>query len=224
MTFSVTFAPLSAGSASSSISINSDASTPTLMIPLAGSGTVQGQLAIAPVSADFGNVTVGTSKSWSGTLVASGSSVTMSSASVTDSEYSLSGIGFPVTLGAGQSMPFMLTFAPRASGTSAATLSFVSNAANATAANLTGTGVAPPHHSVNLSWDAVPTVVGYNVYRASQAGGPYSKINPVIDASTSFTDSSVQAGQSYYYVTTSVDAAGAQSAYSNELQAAIPTP
>ena len=224
VTFSVTFTPLSAGRASASISINSDASTPALMIPLAGAGTLQGQLAVTPVSADFGSVTVGTSKTQSGTLVASGSSVTLSSASVTDSEFSLSGIAFPVTIAAGQSMPFTLTFVPRASGGAAATLSFASNAANTAAANLTGTGVAPPQHGVDLSWNAAPAVVGYNVYRASQAGGPYSKINTVLDASTTFTDSSVQGGQNYYYVTTSVDSTGAQSSYSDELQVVIPAP
>jgi mannan endo-1,4-beta-mannosidase len=77
---------------------------------------------------------------------------------------------------------------------------------------------------VDLSWNASSAVVGYNVYRASRAGGPYSKINSVLDASTVFTDGSVQGGQSYYYVTTSVDSTGAQSPYSNEIQTAIPSP
>jgi hypothetical protein len=224
VTFSVTFAPLSAGSASGSVSIYSDASNPTLMISLAGTGMAQGQLAVTPVSADFGSVTVGTSKTQSATLVASGSSVTVSSASVTDTEFSLSGIAFPVTIAAGQSMPFTLTFVPRASGTAAATLSVASTAANSAAENLTGTGVALPQHSVGLSWDPATAVVGYNVYRGSQAGGPYSKIDPVLNSSTTFTDSSVQSGQNYYYVTTSVDSTGAQSSYSNEIQVVIPTP
>jgi hypothetical protein len=224
VTFGVTFAPFSAGGATGNISINSDASNPTLTMFLTGTGTAQGQLAVTPVSADFGNVTVGTIKTQSGTLSVSGSSVTLSSASVTDSEFSLSGIAFPVTIAAGQSMPFTLAFAPRASGTAAATLSFASNAANSVAENLTGTGMAPPQHDVSLSWDTVPTVVGYNVYRGSQTGGPYSRINAVLDASPSYTDSSVQSGQSYYYVTTSVDSAGVQSAYSNETYVVIPTP
>ena len=184
----------------------------------------QGQLAVTPLSANFGSVTVGTSKTQSGTLSVSGSSVTLSSASVTDSEFSLSGIVFPVTIVAGQTMPFTLTFVPRASGTAAAALSFASNAANSAAENLTGIGVAPPQHSVDLSWQPASAVVGYNVYRGSQPGGPYSKINPMLDASTNFTDSSVQGGQNYYYVTTSVDSSGAQSSYSNEIQAVIPTP
>jgi hypothetical protein len=223
VTFSVTFSPLSAGNASGSVQVSSDASTPNLTISLAGTGTAQGQLSVNPVSSDFGSVTVGTSKIQSGTLVASGASVTISSASVTDSEFSLGGISFPLTIAAGQSVPFTLTFVPRASGQAAATLAFASNAANAASENLTGTGVAPVQHSVSLSWDTAAEVVGYNVYRASQSGGPYAKINSVIDASTTYTDSSVQAGQNYYYVTTSVSSTGTQSSYSNEIQAAIPS-
>jgi mannan endo-1,4-beta-mannosidase len=77
---------------------------------------------------------------------------------------------------------------------------------------------------VNLSWDAASGVVGYNVYRGIQSGGPYSMINSVLDAGTSYADSSVQGGQIYYYVTTSVDSTSAQSHYSNETQAVIPAP
>jgi len=66
--------------------------------------------------------------------------------------------------------------------------------------------------------------VGYNVYRGSQSGGPYTKINSALDASTIYTDSSVQAGQTYYYVTTAVDSNGVESAYSNQIQAPVPSP
>jgi len=168
-------------------------------------------------------VTVGASKIQSGTLVASGATVTLSSATVTDSEFALSGITFPLTIAAGQSVPFTLTFIPRSSGLAAATLAFASNAANSASENLTGTGIAPVQHSVSLSWDTAAEVVGYNVYRAGRAGGPYSKINSVIDASTTYSDSSVQSGQNYYYVTTSVSSTGTQSSYSNEIQVAIPS-
>jgi fibronectin type 3 domain-containing protein len=89
---------------------------------------------------------------------------------------------------------------------------------------LTGTGAAPPQHSVDLSWTGTSTVVGYNVYRGSQSGGPYTKINSALDASTTYTDSSVQAGQTYYYVTTAVDSSGAESSYSNQIQAPVPSP
>lgn len=224
VTFGVTFAPLSAGSAIGSILISSDASNAALAVPLSGAGTAQGQLTVTPASADFGTVTLGSRKTQTGTLFASGSSVTLSSASMTGTEFLLSGIAFPLTLSAGQSMPFTLTFVPQVSGPTSATLSFVSNAANAVTETLTATGVTPPQHTVNLSWDAASGVVGYNVYRGIQSGGPYSMINSVLDAGTNYADSSVQGGQIYYYVTTSVDSTSAQSPYSNETQAVIPAP
>jgi len=49
-------------------------------------------------------------------------------------------------------------------------------------------------------------------------------INSALDASTSYSDGSVQAGQTYYYVVTAVDAGGNESAGSNQTQAVIPTP
>jgi len=66
--------------------------------------------------------------------------------------------------------------------------------------------------------------VGYNVYRGSKSGGPYSKMNSLLDASTSYTDNSVQAGTTYFYVSTAVDGNGMESGFSNQVQAAIPTP
>jgi Abnormal spindle-like microcephaly-assoc'd, ASPM-SPD-2-Hydin len=224
ITFSATFAPQSTGTVSGVISVSSDASTPTLTIPLTGTAAAAGQLAVTPASTDFGSVTIGTSKTLKGTLTASGSSVTVSSASVTSPEFSIGGIAPPLTLAPGQSMPFTLMFTPQASGSASATVSFASNAANTVAEFLTGAGTAPPQHDVSLSWNDVASVVGYNVYRGSQSGGPYAKINPVLDASAVYSDSAVQGGQTYYYVTTAVDSNGAQSGYSNEIRVAIPSP
>ena len=224
VTFGATFVPQSGGSVSGSISIGSNASNSTMTISLAGAGTAQGQLAVTPTSTDFGSVTVGTSKTQAGTLSASGSSVSVSSATVTNAEFSLSGITFPLTIAVGQSAPFTLTFTPQMSGSTSAIGSFTSNASNSTAETLTGTGAAPPQHSVDLSWNETSTVVGYNVYRGSQSGGPYAKINSALDASATYTDSSVQAGQIYYYVTTAVDSSGTESGYSNQIQAPVPSP
>jgi fibronectin type 3 domain-containing protein len=143
---------------------------------------------------------------------------------VTSAEFSLSGLTFPLTIAAGQSIPFTLTFTPQTSGSASAIDSFTSNASNSTAETLTGTGAAPPQHSVDLSWTGTSTDVGYNVYRGSQSGGPYAKINSALNASTTYIDSSVQAGQIYYYVTTAVDSSGAESSYSNQFQASVPSP
>ncbi len=224
VTFGATFAPQSGGGASGSISIGSNASNSTMTISMFGTGMAQGQLAVTPASANFGSVTVGTSKTQAGTLSASGSSVTLSSATLNSPEFSLSGLTFPLTIAAGQSLPFTLTFTPQTSGSASAIGSFTSNASNSAAETLTGTGAAPPQHSVNLSWNETSPVVGYNLYRGSQSGGPYTKINSALDASTSYTDGFVQAGQIYYYVITALDSSGTESGYSNQFQASVPSP
>lgn len=78
-------------------------------------------------------------------------------------------------------------------------------------------------YSTALSWDASTSqVVGYYVYRGSQSGGPYSKLNSAPDPNTSYTDNSVQTGQTYYYVTTAVNNSGQESSYSNQVTAVIP--
>ena len=88
---------------------------------------------------------------------------------------------------------------------------------------LTGTGVAPLAHSASLTWqEGDSSVVGYDIYRSKTHGGPYQKINTALEASTNYTDSTVVAGTTYYYVTTAVDGAGRQSAHSNETKAVIP--
>ena len=78
-------------------------------------------------------------------------------------------------------------------------------------------------HTVNLSWDASTSPVnGYNVYRGADPNGPYTKINSTLDAATSYSDSTVQSGQTYYYVTTAVGTDNVESAYSNQTEAVIP--
>jgi fibronectin type 3 domain-containing protein len=66
---------------------------------------------------------------------------------------------------------------------------------------------------------------GYNVYRGAISGGPYTKVNSSLIVGTTYTDSLVQAGQSYYYVATAVDTSGNESAYSAPpVQTVIPSP
>jgi hypothetical protein len=225
-TFSIIFTPASSASASGSVSLISNASNSTLTIGLSGTATAAGQLTVSPTAFDFGSVVVGTSTSLSDSLTASGSSVTVSSATSSSPEFTLSGLTFPMTIAAGQRASFSITFTPQASGTASATISFASNAPNSpTIASLTGTGISATPHSVALSWSADSSVVnGYNIYRSATLGGAYAKINSVLNAPTDYLDTSVQAGQTYYYVTTAVDASGTESSYSNQVQAVIPTP
>lgn len=81
-------------------------------------------------------------------------------------------------------------------------------------------------HSVQLNWttSSSPNIVGYNVYRGTTSGGPYSKVNSSLVTGTSYTDNSVQSGSTYYYVVTAVNNSSLESAYSNQATANIPSP
>lgn len=224
-TFTVTFSPVSSGSTSGTASFSSKYWRNTLSVPLTGTGATAGQLTVSPASLNFGNVTLGTSGNLSGTLAASGTSVTVSSVSSNNSQFVFSGLSFPVTLAAGQTAGFTVAFTPQTAGTVSGTLSFVNNAPGSpTLQALSGTGVTA-QHSVNLAWSpSTSVVVGYNVYRGVVSGGPYSKVNSAVDPNVAYTDSSVSGGSTYYYVTTAVDSSGTESAYSNQVQAVIPSP
>lgn len=82
-------------------------------------------------------------------------------------------------------------------------------------------------HSVAITWQASPStnLQGYKVYRGQTSGGPYTSIAGTLAASVQqFTDSSVLSGQAYFYVITSIDLNGLESAPSPEVSAQIPTP
>ena len=147
-------------------------------------------------------------------------------ATVSSAEFTMTGPSLPLTIPAGGTATFTITFNPQSSGTASANATFVTNAAGSpTVEALTGAGTPAPQHSVGLTWSAsASSVTGYNVYRGSTTGGPYARVNPATDAATSYTDSSVQAGQTYFYVTAAVAGDGTESGYSNEVRASIPTP
>ena len=80
-------------------------------------------------------------------------------------------------------------------------------------------------HTVGLGWTgSTSTVSGYNVYRSSTSGGPYSRLNSSLLPGTTFIDNNVQAGQTYFYVTTAVNSNNVESAYSDQAQATVPSP
>ena len=222
-TFTVSFAPKATGSVTGSVVISSNGSNPTLTIPLSGDGTstvTTVQLGVSPSTLGLGNVVVGTSGTASGTLQASGGSVTVTGATSNNSVFVISGLSLPVTIPAGQSVPFTITFSPKVSGTAGATLTFTSNAQpSSTAESLTGSGTAAPTHSVNLSWAASTSgnISGYNIYRAQYATscGAFVKLNSVINTGTLYTDSTVTDGSAYCYAATTVSATNGESGYSN---------
>ncbi len=217
----VSFTPGAAGPATGSITVTSDAFDTTLNIGLSGDGLGNNDLGVSPPTLAFGSVQVNTSKQLTGTLTSGGASIIVSSANWSGPGYSVSGISFPVTINPGQSVPFTVTFAPGSAGAASGSVSFVSNASNSpTMQTFTGTGTLPP--TVALTWTDGGQVSGYNVYRGTTSGGPYpNKLNSALVPQTNFTDTTVQSGTTYYYVTTAVNN-GQESAYSNPASASVP--
>ena len=181
-------------------------------------------------SLSFGNVNVGSNKTLTISMSNNGgSSVTVTQLSMNASVFSISGVSLPLTLNAGQSASGSIMFTPSSAGTVNGTLSAMSSSGSVGSVGLSGNGVNPPPpppgtHTVDLSWTASSTVgvVSYNIYRSGASAGPYSKIGN--STSTTFTDSTVQGGQTYWYTLTAVDGSNVESATSTPVSTTIPTP
>jgi hypothetical protein len=175
-------------------------------------------------SLSFGNVTVSSSSTQNVTLTNAGS------ANVIISQVMVGGAGFNATgangtiLSPGQSTTLTSTFAPSASGAAAGSITVSSNASNSPASiSLSGTGVAAVSHSVALNWAPDASgATGYNTYSSAVSGGPYTKLTSASLPSTSYTDTTVQPGHTYYYVVTAVNSSNQESAYSGEVTALVP--
>ncbi|MGH9646066.1 MAG: DUF1573 domain-containing protein, partial [Bryobacteraceae bacterium] len=153
------------------------------------------------------------------------SNIAISNVAVSGAGFNAGGGAAGLTLSPGQAVPLSVTFAPAATGSALGSITVTSNATNSPIKiALTGTGVAQAH-SVSLSWTpSTSSVTGYNVYSSRVSGGPYVKLNAAPMGGTSFTDTTVQPGQTYYYVTTAVGSSGgtSESGFSAEVSAVIP--
>ncbi len=143
----------------------------TPVAPKTTTTSPSGELSVSPTTVAFGSVAVGSSVSKTGTLTATDADVTISTVDESGEGYALSGITFPVTVEAGKSVSFKVTFAPQTAGSSPGALAFMSDAADNASAALSGTGAQSTQHTVSLSWSpSTSSVVGYNIYRGTVAG------------------------------------------------------
>lgn len=195
-----------------------------LSVPFMGTGTTSttGKLTVSPTALSFGSVDIGSSGVQTSTLTATGGSVTVSSVSSSNAEFGVSGASFPLTIPSGQSTEAKIVFSPTKAGTASGTLTVRSDASDSTTSeSVNGAGVTPKY-SVALTWNAsTSSVAGYNVYRGTAAGA-YSKINATLDSTTTYTDTTVVSGTTYYYSATAVATSGQESGYSTPLKVTIP--
>lgn len=76
---------------------------------------------------------------------------------------------------------------------------------------------------INLSWTAIGGATGYDIYRSSSSGGTFARLGgePTVSlgSTTSYSDTGLSAGTSYYYKITALNASG-ESAASSQVSAA----
>lgn len=221
MQLTVGFLPESTGSSSGSVVLTSTASDSQMTIVLSGSSVGSSPvLDVAPASVSFGNVPVNGAATQQFMLKNGGNSnLIISGASTLGTGLSVAGVAAG-TLEPGQSEVVTAEFAPKTAGSVTGGITIQSNASNGGSITVpvTGAGVVATH-VVKLQWlpSSSTGVVGYNAYRSTVSGGPYTKLVSSLIAGTSYSDANVISGTEYYYVVTSVSADGDESAYSAQI-------
>lgn len=214
-TLSVTFTP------SDSTDYNTVTGSVSLAVNSAPPAT--GTITVTPASISFGNINVGATSSQSVTVKNSGSgTVTISNLSLSGAGVTASGISSGTELSSGQTATLSVSFDAASTGSVSGGVTIASNASNSSVTvPVSATGMSD---SVSLSWSADSSATGgYNVYSSTTSGGPYNLLtsNPV--TTPSYTDNTVQAGLTYYYVVTAINAStNLESTYSNQATASIP--
>ena len=144
----------------------------------------------APSSLDFGSIAVGTSSTQSVTVTNSGGSgTTISGATVSGSGFSFAGPALPVSLQAGQSASFSVSFLPSGAGATSGTLSLSSRQGSLSVA-LAGTGVKPSISITpsDLSFGSVPLgVTSTQTVTVSNPGNATLDITQLTGPSSSFS-------------------------------------
>ena len=115
--FTATFAPTSAGSVTGTISITTNAPGSPLKIALSGSATAtQAQLSISPSPVAFNSVNVGSNATQTVTFKNTGNAtLNITAAGITGSGYTTN-LSAPVTINAGATSTFTVTYAPTTEG------------------------------------------------------------------------------------------------------------
>ena len=166
-TINVSFSPTSTGSASGSLSINSNDPQSPAVISLTGTGTTSpvGRLALNPGSLAFGNVTVGSNSTLSSTVTNSGqATVHISQVSSTGTGITASGLAAGSTIAAGQSAALQVRYGPAAAGNLNGSVTIVSDAsASPTVLSLTGAGVSVTPPSASITAPAAGSTVSGTV-------------------------------------------------------------
>jgi centrosomal CEP192-like protein len=185
-------------------------------------------LSATPSSLTFGTQVLNTAMTQTIKITNTGSvAVSITQDTISGSGFTV-GVTTSINLNAGQSLNVPVVFNPGAAGTVNGSLALVSSSGTTLlSVPLSGTGLAPLAHSVDVTWAASTStpLQGYNVYRSTVSGGPYTRLSATLSPTTLlYTDTTPLSGKQYFYVVTALNTSGAESAASPEVAVAIPVP
>ena len=235
ISYTLTYAPTSAGSVSASVTFNLASITTPVSISLSGKGkAVSTNLVISPSVVSFGNLALKSTSTQNVTLQNTGeANLSLQGVTVSGAGFGYSDLSPGFSLAPKQKVTFQVWFSPKVAGPASGTLTLLSASLTSpgtlkmtgdgvTSGSGSGSGSQTPH-SVALNWSASSSqVIGYRVYRSESSGGGYGPLNGTTITALNFSDTTVASGNTYYYVVTSVDASGDESVYSNQAKAVIP--
>lgn len=237
-TASVTFHPSLLISESAFLTLTSSAVGSPQSVTLTGTGTPTtiGSVSIDAATQPFGTIVQSTPSSPISSVVTNTGTPTYTITSIVkagsnSADFDITGsscaTSTPYTTG--QSCSITSVFTPATTGAEGATVTLTDNSASSpNVITLSGSGIASGGHYMSLSWTASGSlsITGYNVYRASVSGGPYTLLTGTPVSATSYTDNTVTSGSTYYYVITGIGTnppySTIESAYSSEVSGTIP--
>ena len=170
---------------------------------------------LTPLSLNFGNVTVGKQNSQSVTLTNTGNTaLTVTQATLSNSQFSYSGVTLPATLAAGQTISFSVSVTPTTVGTVSGTLTAqASNAPAPVAINLSANAISPQPQislsssSIDFGAVSIGSQASSNL-TVSNTGGADLTLSVLTQTGSEFsvsgitTPKTVPAGQSVMLVST----------------------
>lgn len=223
--FTVGYKPKAEQKIAGRISISTDASSAPLMIAVKGVSLAKEQGLFAnQESVDFGVVPVGKKNTKELTLENGGNTdVTISKITAAGEAFNVS-TGSSITMNPGQKANVELQFDPRSNGRQEGMISIYSNAQDSPMqVAVYGTGAAMSSRSVVLKWEeSLTSVSGYNVYRSSDEGGSYTKLEESPITTATYTDTGLAAGQTYVYLIRAVDTNNVESDDSEQITVSVP--
>ena len=218
VTISVTTGSLTAGPYNGMVTLSAPGAT-AVTVPVTFTVTAVPTLTLSPSSLSYA-ATQGAANPANQNIALANSGGTLNWTVSDDASW----LGVSPAAGSGSStLTTSVNTAGLTAGTYNGTLTVSAAGASSKTVAITLTVSAPATSSATLTWNAVTAsdLAGYKIYRATTSGGYGAPIATVQGNVTTYIAGGLQSGTTYFFVITSYDTAGNESAHSNEVSKSI---